>query len=406
MKPVRALIVFLHRWVGLALAAFLLIEGLTGSILAFEGPIGDWLDPASAHTTLRPDLPTLDLASLAIQGERVEPRVQVAYFKSIGPDIAILRVLPRIDPATQKPYAVDFTDVVLDARTGADLGRLPPQGDEVRRAGSGSTVMPFIKRLHYNLAIGEPGAWLFYVVALLWTLDTLYSVVLTLPQSFARFWNRWKPAWLVKTSASAYRVTLDLHRAGGLWCFILLFVFAWSSVQLEDQWDTFDTVMGGIFRDYRPIGEALTQWPHHDASPLKLDWRAAQARGEVLMQRRAQAQGFHILAPVSLVHLIDNGVYNYEVRTDRHFPDHVQEVVFFDGDTGEELQLPGLEYHLGNAVGDWIRALHMAVDPLDNSVYRTLVCAFGLVLTMLSVTGVLVWLRKWRARHPAARAAR
>ena len=45
---IRKVFVFLHRWVGLALALFLIIEGLTGSLLAFRGDLTRFFDPALA----------------------------------------------------------------------------------------------------------------------------------------------------------------------------------------------------------------------------------------------------------------------------------------------------------------------------------------------------------------------
>jgi uncharacterized iron-regulated membrane protein len=54
--------------------------------------------------------------------------------------------------------------------------------------------------------------------------------------------------------------------------------------------------------------------------------------------------------------------------------------------------------HLGNRVTDWVRALHMIGEPFDFAAYRWLVCLFGLVLSMLSVTGIVIWLKKRRAR--------
>jgi PepSY-associated transmembrane protein len=41
----RAICVKLHRYVGLAIAAFLTIAGLTGSILAFDTDLDAWLNP-------------------------------------------------------------------------------------------------------------------------------------------------------------------------------------------------------------------------------------------------------------------------------------------------------------------------------------------------------------------------
>ena len=45
---IRRVFVFLHRWVGLAMALFLVIEGPTGSLLAFRGDLTRLFDPALA----------------------------------------------------------------------------------------------------------------------------------------------------------------------------------------------------------------------------------------------------------------------------------------------------------------------------------------------------------------------
>jgi len=251
--------------------------------------------------------------------------------------------------------------------------------------------------LHYNLALGVPGTWIFFLVALAWTIDCVASLVLTLPVTVKCFWSRWKHAWMVRLGASTYRVNFDLHRAGGLWFLAVLFVFAWSSVQLEDKAGTYDRIMACIF-DYRMPEEAYATWQRHDATPLRLNWFAAQRRGEELMYAQAHKLEFRILAPASLVNFPENGLYNYEVTTDRSFPDPVRETVFFDGDTGEFKVPPGFEPHIGNIVSDWFRALHMANDPVDYTLYRFFVCLFGIVLSTISVTGVVIWWKKHRAR--------
>ncbi|PJI51291.1 hypothetical protein CTI14_63405, partial [Methylobacterium radiotolerans] len=51
-----------------------------------------------------------------------------------------------------------------------------------------------------------------------------------LPQTARAFWNRWKPAWLIKRGASRQRLTLDLHRAGGLWTLAAAIVLAVTGV--------------------------------------------------------------------------------------------------------------------------------------------------------------------------------
>ena len=109
--------------------------------------------------------------------------------------------------------------------------------------------------------------------------------------------------------------------------------------------------------------------------------------------------GFKIEKPVGLNHLIEQRQYNYIVATDRRFPDDKTFTVFFDADTGAfHATMPTSTGHSGLTIMNWLRALHMIQDPVDYLVYRIFVCVIGLVIAMLSVTGVYIWWKKRRAR--------
>ncbi len=162
----RRLFVWLHRYVGLALAGFLLVEGLTGSLIAFRSELSAMLDPRFLAAPPAPDAKPLDLATLAERAEALAPKAQVAYFASNRDDQAVLRMLPRKDPATGKPYDIDFGVMVLDPWTGKELTRL---AFDRYTDGFVHKIMPFVYDLHTTLALGETGAWILAVVALLWT---------------------------------------------------------------------------------------------------------------------------------------------------------------------------------------------------------------------------------------------
>ncbi len=51
----RRVFVFLHRYFGLAMALFLVIEGLTGSLLAFNSDLTILFDPRLAAQKPSPD---------------------------------------------------------------------------------------------------------------------------------------------------------------------------------------------------------------------------------------------------------------------------------------------------------------------------------------------------------------
>ena len=90
----RRVFVWLHRYVGLAMAAFLIIEGVTGSLIAFRSDLSALLDPRFLASPPSPGAERLDLATLAERAEALAPKAQVAYFMNRD-DQAALRMLPR-----------------------------------------------------------------------------------------------------------------------------------------------------------------------------------------------------------------------------------------------------------------------------------------------------------------------
>ena len=391
---VRRIWVFIHRWAGLLMTVFLIVVGLTGGMLAFKTDLQRLICPR-IYATPRPGIPPLDLATLAERAETLVPQGRVATVFLWEPDQALVVFKPRDDPATGKPYELDFVQLFLDPWSGEELGRR----HSFDLSEGVINLMPFIWSLHFTLALGSPGAWVLGVVALVWTIDCFIGFYLTLPVSTDAFWRRWKPAWLVKWKSGAYRLNFDLHRAGGLWVWAMLLVFAWSSVMLNLP-SIYNWVTGAVF-DYVPLSGHRA-----GTSPglPRLDFRAALSTGEQLMAEQATKHGFSVQRAVMLN---DNkGVYSYYVKSSRDIRDRLGLThISFDGDTGAliSLDLPTGE-HSGNTVTEWLRALHMA--DVFGLPYRIFVCVLGLVITMLSVTGVYIWWRKRRARiHANSRSA-
>jgi uncharacterized iron-regulated membrane protein len=391
---VRPFFVWLHRWAGLLMAAFLIIEGLTGSLLAFRNSIEQFVTPqlyAAPRSTVAP----LGLGALAAAGEAQEPLARIGYFAAEDRQV-ILHVQPRINPITQLPYDIDFDRIYLDPWTGRELGK--------RRDGDLSqgflNLVPFIYRLHMNLAGGTLGELILGVVALAWTIDCFVGFYLTLPAAFGRFLVRWKPAWLIKRRASAIRMNYDLHRAGGLWALPLLFVLAWSSVMFNLREAVYEPVTSALF-DYESGMDSFTSMMrrrHANLTP-KLDWIAAQAAGERLMTQEAARRGLKVLRPYGMAYIESLGVYTYGVVSDADVQHHAWSTsLWLDGDSGDLVQMdvPSGE-HAGNTVETWLRALHFA-DLWDSLLYRVTVCVLGLVIATVSITGIYIWIKKRRAR--------
>lgn len=388
----RLFFVWLHRWVGLLMTVFLVLVGLTGSLLAFKGDLERLMCPQIYGRPV-PGRSRLDIATIA---EQVAPRVlngQLVTIDLMDPDQALLAFDPRIDPATKKPYELGFGQMFVDPWTGQELGR--------RRFGDLSqgriNLMPFIWEFHITLLLGAAGAWVLGIVALLWTLDSFVGFYLTLPTVRRGFLGRWKVAWLIKRNASAFRLNFDLHRAGGLWVWLALLVFAWSSVMLN----------------LRPLYDRVTQaalnyqpWYAHYApsapasnDPPRLDFRAAVATGDRLMAEQAKRYGFTV-GPAVMVYR-GSGDYFYFARSSRDIRDKAAlTMLIFDGNSGalKLLDLPTGQYS-GNTISSWLYGLHMG--DVFGLPYRIFVCVLGLVITMLSVTGIYIWWKKLRARRHA-----
>lgn len=373
------------------MAALLLLEGLTGSVLAFRRSIEQLITP-QLFAVHRSGAPPLSLARLAERAEALAPGARVGYFW-VDDRQAVLRMLPRAEPAVARSPPPAFDHLFLNPWTGEELGR--------RRDGDLSqgriNLIPFLYRLHMNLSLGDAGTWILGIVALAWTIDCFGGLYLTLPRARARFLTRWKRAWSVKYPTTGIRVNYDIHRAGGLWLWPLLLVFGWSSVMFNLP-TTYERVMAALF-DYRSDLDRLKGLPlHRNPTPL-LDWGAAEARGAQLMQQLAAPEGFTILRPYGMAYIADYGVYTYAVASNLNVEAHGWATsLWIDGDSGRlvSIDLPRHEPR-GNLIGIWLRALHFA-DLRDALVYRLLVCATGLLVAALSITGIYIWLRKRSAR--------
>ncbi|WP_018268041.1 PepSY-associated TM helix domain-containing protein [Methylosinus sp. LW4] len=385
----RAVFVLVHRWVGLSMAGFLILVGLTGALLAFLPELNHWLSPrlfpgGSAGVAL-------DASALALRAEALVPeaRVQSVFFNGMGSATIRIEARPGAPP-------LEFDQLFLGEGSGEELGRRSTRG----LPDGANTILPFVYRLHYALALGEPGGWILGLVAIAWTLDCFVGFYLTLPSPGGAhkrgFLERWKPSWLVKFRASFYRVNFDLHRAGGLWLWAALFVFAWSSVFMNMN-AFYMSVTELLFDFERPIW-ALPAPPLSHADRAPLGWREAQAIGARLMDEQAQANGFTVDRQVALAAERSEGRYRYSAHSSLDIGEKYGSTsVYFDACSGALLSLDAPSgRRSGNTLTTWLMELHMA--NVFGPPYRIFVGLLGVFIAILSLTGVTIWWKKRRAR--------
>ena len=389
----RKFSLFLHRWTGLALAGFLVVIALTGSIVAFMEELDRLLNPALITVPVR-DAPQLDAVELRDRAAAMDPHATFEYFYLKLHPGKSFRIAPRPkpDPETGKPYVLGYNELFLDPYTGEKLGAR----DNSR------ALLPFIFNLHYGMAFGNRGVRFFGWLALVFTINCLLGVYLTFPMRWSRgWWRRWKPAWKIKFGGGLYRVSYDVHRAFGLWTLPLLLMLAWSGVLLN-----LPTVYIPVMKFVKlgPSGRAANVTPAAKAlgtdAPV-LDWRAAIETGEKLMAEQGAREGFTVRQGDFIILNRYLCAYEYDVRTSMAMPGMTfgDAGVFIDANTGasrgfwSERTMPA-----GGKVSNWLVMLHRGT--VFGLPMRILLGVTGLVIAALSVTGVIIW---WKKRAPAAK---
>lgn len=408
----RALFTWIHRYVGLAMAGFLIIAGATGVPLAFNAELEALLSPRLFRVAPR-DHPPLSPDELIARVERAMPQLRVEGLNyRPGPAESIRAyVEPRPDPATGKTTPLGYGELFIDPYDASILGMREWGAIRLDRA----HLMPFLYKLHYTLHIpGQAGVILFGIIALMWMFDCFVGFYLTLPMRGKKparqpskrparagksWWTRWKPAWLIKIGAAFTRINLDIHRAGGLWFWAVLFILALTSVSLN--------LSGEVMRPTVSLFSKLSDdpfavLPDRSGGAPKLSYAEAVATAKAALPP-ANAGA----SPSYLSYLRNKRVYWVALMPDDRVSGYFQleyAQVFLDGDDGS---IRYLKTYAGGSAGDkfldWQLPLH--TGQILGLPGRIVICISGVLVVALSVTGVIIWWQKRRARTSRSRQA-
>lgn len=405
----RTLLVLLHRWAGLGIALFLLVAGLTGAVISWDHELDAWLNP---HLTqVSSSGPLKSPLQLADQIEARYPQIRISSLPLVtepGHSLAF-GVEAKVDPATGKLFKPGFNQIFIDPHSGTELGR--------RDWGavwplSRENFVSFLYVLHFSLHLPEVagidrwGVWLMGVVALIWTFDCFTGFYLSLPVPATgataprkSWWRRWLPAWKVRIKNGPYKLNFDLHRAGALWLWSLLLVVAFTAFSLNLYREVFfplaslvSNVTPTPFDTRQPVAEDKPIMP-------RLSYAQALSTAETEARRRNWEEPAGTLFYASLF-----GVYGIEFF-------HAEDDEGVGGAGHRSLYLDGLDGRIlgqrepwqGTAADIFVQAqFPVHSGRILGLPGRILISLLGLVVAMLSVTGVIIWKRKRRARNKVA----
>lgn len=387
----RASLVVLHRWFGLFIAVFLFVSGLTGAVISWDHEIDEWLNPQlfEAHS----EGPVQTPQALAAQLEARDPRLQVGFmplYTEPGHSFGV-SVNPRIDPATGKAYELDFNQIALDPVTGEEQGRRMWGAVSLSR----ENLMPFLYKLHYSMHIPdgfgiELGIMLFGIVAIVWTLDCFIALWLSFPR-----WRVWRKSLAFRWKQGGYKLNFDLHRSGGVWLWGLLLILAVTSVSMN--------LNVQVTRPLVELFSSLTPSPFASRTPVSLDQQQQPgiSRAEAVSLAAIEATRLGLEKPAGGVFYSPEfdvyGVGFYTADNDHGDGGLGNPWLYLDGQSGVLVgtQIPGT-----GSAGD---IFMQAQFPLHSGRIlgmpgRILVSLLGLVVAMLSLTGIVIWAKKRRSR--------
>ncbi|QCP53467.1 PepSY domain-containing protein [Trinickia violacea] len=394
----RPLLVKLHRWFGIGIALFLFMSGLTGAVIAWDHELDAALNPGFYHARSNgPELPPLELARRV---EAADPRLRVTYLPlGVEPGHALqMRVEGRIDPATNAPYDLGFNQLSIDPATGAIQGRREWGAPSLSRL----NVLPFLYQLHYTLYLPwmvgglSTGVWLLGVVAIVWLFDSLIALVLAFPSA-----KSWRKSLVFRVKRGGYPLTFDLHRSGGVWVWGLLLVIATTSVSMN--------LPAQVMRPVVSLFSTLTPSPFYDAGklPIPKPGSAALPRERIVELAREAGRGAQLAAAPGAIYFA-SALNVYAVGYFAPGGDEGESPlgnpwIYWNGATGERIasNLPGR-----GSAGDLFMEAQFPLHSgrIGGLAGRIAVSFMGVTVALLSVTGLVIWLKKRRARRKIGRA--
>jgi uncharacterized iron-regulated membrane protein len=389
----RSLLTTLHRWFGLATAIFLFIAGVTGAIISWDHELDAWLNPelfqARSKHQGKDLLSSLEIAN---QLEAADARLRVSYLL-IQPEAGhTLQMMVEAKPDRDAHLPeLGFNQVALDPATGVLQGRR--QWGEISL--SRENLLPFLYKLHYSMHLPavsgvETGIWLMGLIAIVWTLDCFIALWLAFPK-----WSSWRKSLAFRWRQGGYKLNYDLHRSGGVWIWLLLLLLAFTSISMNLSQQVVRPLVGNLSTLSEDAFVSRTPPSPERVREPKFTREQVLAMANAEAQRRGwqlPAGGIFYSATYELY-----GVGFFLPGNDHGDGGLGNAWLYFDGLTGQAAggRIPGT----GSAGDIFLQAqfpLHSGrILGLGG---RIMISFMGVLVAVLCVTGLVIWLKKRKAR--------
>lgn len=353
---VRRLIFNLHLYVALAAVVFVILMGLTGSIMAFEPELDRLFHRRLAYVQPGNKALTLEQIGAAVRAAFPNERIQ-AYLLSLSPNLAYQVIVEKSG------------DVYVDQFTGKILGTRPQRLE----------FLDYVHQLHIRLAWqreGDPGKKI-----MSWAGVGMLGLLLS---GFYLWWPAKRMT--IKKDATGRRWWFDLHNMLGIFSFVFLLSLTTTGILIG-----FERTTNPLF--YKLTGSKPSEVPKTipppppGAKPIPLD-QAIEVAGRAL----PGAAPFAILVPPP------RGAYRVALRYPEDLTPGGRSRVMVDQYTGQVLFAEGSR---GAPAGARVAIVNRAIHTGDifGMTSKTIMSLASIALVLQAVSGLVMWWKRIRAKR-------
>lgn len=422
----RKTCLWIHRYTGLLMAVFLIVAGITGTLLAFYDELDDVfnrhlvvIEPQST-----PPKSIAELHDIVITAYPMQQFSSMPTAIESGKSVAFSVDRVRGEAAKNRPKP-RFQEVYINPFTGDIIGTR----DKNEWAWRNSMYKVFW--LHRELLLGDIGRLALGVIALIWTLNCFIGFYLTFPRALkngktksrasqkkrASFIKRWQPAWKIRTKTNTFKLNYDLHHAFGLWLWVILFVIAWSSVGFNLP-QVYRPVMNTVFNEaaedssrraqatLAPTRDAVDNDLTINVTPDRVDKYNSIAYLSEQADIAAQKNGVKVVQLLGIRWMEEEHQWQMRFKTDRDIGKKggASSITINAAMGAVESVHFGYQSSAGSKANQWLTTLHMGHigQGVAHVAYQVFLAFVGLAVMILSGTGVYLWYKGRQQRLKTA----
>lgn len=378
LKPRRKLWFKVHLYLGLFAGAVFVLIGLTGSLLAFEFPLDEWLNPKLMTVPVVKEANNyLPLDAIVASGLKALPNngkaISLGFPRHSGLAFDLWFEQPSPDASYLERHQVfinPYTAEVTGQRLLIDFERIwrDPFKD-------------FVLRLHYSLGLASTGMNIVGFIGIGLLFSVITGLVLWWPNP-----GKLKKSLSIKYPSSPERLNFDLHKVFGFYSsFVLLFLIA-SGVYLI--FPEYGTNLVGVFSPVSP------PWPEFQSVTLVSDKKTINLEQVVAITDARFPEGDYrwIVFPdneqgVYVVGKAEIGEVNQKSPFRRLWLDQ------YSGKIIDERE--SVSRRAGDIFVEWLYPLH--TGEAFGFTGQMIILISGVIPTVLYVTGFIRWRQKRRA---------